>query len=828
MASTELERLGPYRLRRLLGTGGMAEIRLSEQTGIADFQRPVAIKVLHAHLQDNPAVVELFVREAQITATLDHPNIVQVYGLEQDRNRMFMVMEYVEGIDLRQVLDRLQAVGQTLCTDLALVIAIEVAKALRHAHASLPSRAAQHPPIIHRDLCPGNVMLTAHGAVKLLDFGVAKTLLGDEQTDRIARGKWPYMSPEQVRGEALDARSDLFSLGALLYELLSGTPAFRGRNVVDSMRRVERADVPPAPGVEPVVEQIMDKLLARDRGGRYADATEAIEAMTQVLILRGQNSGEGDIAELVSGSLRFGALGAGEPKPASAPLAAGEPKPTSVPLAAADGDAADGDAADGDATDGDATDGDATDGDATLPPQGPEAFGVGELTGQLTIPAHRPSDATAGAASVRVEPRAPEPDALGPNDETLPPPASTRDNRRREDPRAAGRDEEDELETTAARAGPSDAEAGSPPEPTPGAGHADDPELATGVETLVEVPGSSFGGARPRAAAPAAPAAPPAGGTPSEPRVYFDHFMPADSLVEPETPAPRMWTPRNLVVLGLAVLSILIASLAILLAVKQQLSREGARYARGPAEGLTARADGGPLRTDGDAGPGDDAAPGPRRGTRTSAPGPAAGRRAEGPGRSDAGANAPPARRAPHHPAGPSRAEDEPPTHPRPVTAGRKPVGLPKRGQLDIITRPPGARVFIDGERRGQSPLRVPVNPGGRVRVSVSLPGHKLYKSPIWIPRGVGRRISLILPRVVPRLRRAAPRRTALRVLCRTEGHNRVYVDGKDTGYDCPTPALAVLPTVHTVSLYVPASHRVVWKRIRPAPGKVTVVRWDH
>jgi serine/threonine-protein kinase len=807
MAGTDLERLGPYRLRRLLGTGGMAEIHLSEQSGIADFQRPVAIKVLHAHLQDNPAVVELFIREAQITATLDHPNIVQVYGLERDQDRMFMVMEHVDGIDLRRALDRLLAVGQTLSADLALLIAIEVAKALRHAHASLPSRAAHHQPIIHRDLSPGNVMLTAHGAVKLLDFGVAKTLLGDEQTDRIARGKWPYMSPEQVRGETLDARSDLFSLGALLYELLSGTPAFRGRTVVDSMRRVERADVPPAPGVEPVVEQIMARLLARDRGDRYADASEAIEAMIQVLILRGQTSGEREIAALVSGALRPGAQAADEPPPAAATLAA-----------------ADGDAADEDGAPGKTTPGDAIDEDATLPPQGSEAFGVGELTGQLTIPAHRPRDATVDAASARARARDPVPEALGPHDETLPPLASPRHQRRGEAPGAAARDEEDELETTAARAGPADAEVAPPPAPFSAAGHANEPERVTGVETFAEGAGSSPRGATPR---PAEPAEPPPGGAPSEPRIYFDHFMPADSLVQPETPAPRMWTPRNLVVLGLAVLAILIAGLAILLAVKQQLSREGARYARGgPAEGLSARPDGGPLRNDGAAGRQDGAAWGPPPERRALAPGPDAGRRADASDRSEAGVNTPSARRARDRPAGPPRRREG--TRPRARPAGRKPAGLPKRGQLDVITRPPGARVFVDGERRGQSPLRVPVTPGGRVRLSVSLPGYKLYKSPVWIPRGMGRRISLILPRVAPRLRRAAPRRTALRVQCRTEGRNRVYVDGKDTGYDCPTPALAVSPTVHTVSLYVPASHRVVWKRIRPAPGKVTVVRWEH
>lgn len=514
MSDERPAQVGRYRLRRLLGTGGMAEIHLAERTDIADFRKELAVKLLHPHLRNNPAMLELFLHEARITASLQHPNIVQVFALEEADEQLFMVMEYVQGIDLRAVLTTLEGQGQTLSTDLSLAIAIEVAKALRFAHAALPERAAHHPPVIHRDLSPGNVMLAVSGAVKLLDFGVAKTLLGDEETDKVARGKWPYMSPEQVRGEPLDGRSDLFSLGAVLYELLTGRQAFGGATVVDSMRRVERADVQPAPGVEPVVEEILNTLLARERADRYADASEAVDAMAQVLMLRGRTTGERELAELVAQLL--------EKRPAPGITAPPHPAPTP----------------------------------RVAPAEPSDLFGVGDLTGQLTIPTHRPGELP---ASLSVASRAPKAspdetvtDPFGEGQTTLPPATTER-------PRPASRtddlDEESEGETTAAR-------------PLSG-------EMPV-LPSLVPDPEDTPAAPSPRHAttspSPRAEAGPEPPLHASEPRVFFDHFMPADDLQD-EPAAPRVWTAKNLVILALAVAAILIAGLAILLAIRQQMQR---------------------------------------------------------------------------------------------------------------------------------------------------------------------------------------------------------------------------------------------------------------
>ncbi len=294
-----------------IGTGGMAEIFQARMTGVHGFTKEVAIKRMHRHLSTNPAIVDLFVNEARITGELDHPNIVTVFELGMHEGQLFMVMELVDGLDLSTLLARLAQNSQTMEWDVALAIAMEVTRALQFVHACVAGRQGHVDPVVHRDLSPGNIMVSRSGGVKLLDFGVAKTLVGDEDTDTIARGKWHYMSPEQVRGEQLDGRSDLFSLGTVLFELLTGRQAFKGQSVVDSMHRVEQADLPSAPDLEPVLEELLTKMLARDRDSRYAHASEALEAMAQILMLRGKTTGDRQIAALLNSldTTSYGHLG---------------------------------------------------------------------------------------------------------------------------------------------------------------------------------------------------------------------------------------------------------------------------------------------------------------------------------------------------------------------------------------------------------------------------------------------------------------------------------------------------------------------------------------
>jgi hypothetical protein len=136
--------------------------------------------------------------------------------------------------------------------------------------------------------------------------------------------------------------------------------------------------------------------------------------------------------------------------------------------------------------------------------------------------------------------------------------------------------------------------------------------------------------------------------------------------------------------------------------------------------------------------------------------------------------------------------------------------------------------VIVDGQLRGRTPLRLDIPPGGKVHVVLSVPGRGLYKSPLWMPPATGRRLVILMPFLTKPFFVAKPGRTALRIRCDTEGLNRVYLDGLDTGFDCTTPPLAVLPTVHTVSLYVARGQRILWKRVRPAAGRVTELHFPH
>lgn len=162
-----------------------------------------------------------------------------------------------------------------------------------------------------------------------------------------------------------------------------------------------------------------------------------------------------------------------------------------------------------------------------------------------------------------------------------------------------------------------------------------------------------------------------------------------------------------------------------------------------------------------------------------------------------------------------------------PSATSARPEGLPHRGQLDVLSSPEGAEVLINGVARGTTPVRLRAAPGRALRVMLTLPGYRLYKGPVWMPSRLGRRVRILLPKVTHPARRAAPGGTALQVVCKPGRHNRVYLDGQDTGLDCPTPRIAVLPTVHMVSVYLPASHRVRWKKVHPRRGETAVVSWE-
>jgi len=258
-----------YELGDVIGRGGMAEVHLGRDLRLG---RLVAIKSLRVDLVTDQVFQTRFRREAQSSASLNHPNIVAVYDTGESEIRgvsvPYIVMEYVEGKTLREMLRE----EPTISTDVALEITGEILKALDYSH-----RAG----IVHRDIKPGNVMITSQGRVKVMDFGIARAMGEAGQTmtqTSMVVGTAQYLSPEQARGETADARSDLYATGCVLYELLTGRPPFVGDSLVSvAMAHVKEAPVPPSahnPSVPPEVDAVVLTALAKDRLQRYQSAAE--------------------------------------------------------------------------------------------------------------------------------------------------------------------------------------------------------------------------------------------------------------------------------------------------------------------------------------------------------------------------------------------------------------------------------------------------------------------------------------------------------------------------------------------------------------------------
>jgi serine/threonine-protein kinase len=266
---------GKYRLDRRLGGGGMAEVFVGAKIGAEGFSRKVAIKRVLPGASDDAGFARLFVAEAQISSQLVHPNIVSVLDFDRDaQGRLFLVMELVDGKDL----DALVGSGLLPLPVVIFVIA-EILRGLGFAH-DLPMSSGLRG-VVHRDISPHNVLLSWEGAVKISDFGIAKARAASEVTASVfLKGKPAYMSPEQVNGQPLDGRSDLFAVGAMLWEMLMGRRLFVGKDMGATLGAVLSGQIPRPrallPDLPKDLERVTMKLLERDLPARYATAEEAI------------------------------------------------------------------------------------------------------------------------------------------------------------------------------------------------------------------------------------------------------------------------------------------------------------------------------------------------------------------------------------------------------------------------------------------------------------------------------------------------------------------------------------------------------------------------
>ena len=283
------KRLGKYEILALLALGGTAEIYLARIGGAAGFEKYVVVKCLHDHLADDPDFVRMFLDEARLGAHLDHSNIVQTMELGEHENRYYMVMEFLAGLSLAMVVRRSseRLPGGRVPAPLVLNLMAQSCAGLHYAHERAINGKVLN--IVHRDISPQNLVVSFEGVVKVVDFGIAKAEMRETKTRAgTIKGKFAYMSPEQCRGRAVDPRSDVFSLGIILYEATTQHRCFRADNDFDTMHRIVTGDVVrPSrviPGYPPALEAIVMKALAVDAGQRYQSAGLLLEAIESFAI----------------------------------------------------------------------------------------------------------------------------------------------------------------------------------------------------------------------------------------------------------------------------------------------------------------------------------------------------------------------------------------------------------------------------------------------------------------------------------------------------------------------------------------------------------------
>lgn len=295
--------LGKYRLIAELGSGGMADVYLAVVHGPAGFNKLVVLKQIRTQLAEDPEFLGMFLDEARLAARLSHPNVVQTNEVGHDGRRYFMAMEYLDGQPLNRVLHRLGRTGG-LPLGLHLRVLSETLAGLHHAH-ELRDYDGTPLEVVHRDMSPHNVFVTYDGQVKIVDFGIAKAMNSSSETRAgVIKGKVAYMAPEQVRGDRVDRRADVFSVGVMLWEAAAGRRLWKGLTDVAVLARVTANDVPQLRSVKPDVprelEEIVTRAMAHRREDRYPSAA-ALQAALETLLERfGGRTAVRDLGPMIS------------------------------------------------------------------------------------------------------------------------------------------------------------------------------------------------------------------------------------------------------------------------------------------------------------------------------------------------------------------------------------------------------------------------------------------------------------------------------------------------------------------------------------------------
>src|SRR6266700_7210912 len=292
-----------YTILRKIADGGTAEIFLAKQSGAQGFEKMVVLKRIFNTFYSDPQFRHMLVDEAHIAMSLNHSNIVQVLDLGEANGRHFLALELVDGWTLDEVLKRSKAATVPFPPALALYLTAEVGRALAYAH----SKAGNGAPlgIVHRDVSPHNVLLSEHGEVKLTDFGIAKAHNKQEQSlGNMIKGKIAFMSPEQASGNDLDSRSDLFSLGTMLYVMVARCAPFDAPTDSETLMQVRAGEfIPPEtarPGLNPEVYRVIRKAMSRQPEDRYQKAEEMLVDVEQVMRVAFRAVGQTELARWLS------------------------------------------------------------------------------------------------------------------------------------------------------------------------------------------------------------------------------------------------------------------------------------------------------------------------------------------------------------------------------------------------------------------------------------------------------------------------------------------------------------------------------------------------
>lgn len=296
-----------YEIVERIDVGGMAEVFRGKAVSLDGYEKQVAIKRVLPQLAADAKFVNMFLDEARVSLALSHANIVSVFDVSRAGETYFIVMEYVDGANLKTLMELARASQRPFPIAVAVRIGIEVCKALAYAHERKDSDGSLLR-IVHRDVSPPNILISREGEVKITDFGLAKAASQMESTDPgFVKGKYGYLSPESADGQEVDGRSDIFSLGVILWELLAGRRLFQGDNDLETLQRVKQARIPGlAPlcaDLHPELEAIVRRALAGDRDRRYATARDFGTDLNRFLFATGLSVDSYDVAQYLDFAL---------------------------------------------------------------------------------------------------------------------------------------------------------------------------------------------------------------------------------------------------------------------------------------------------------------------------------------------------------------------------------------------------------------------------------------------------------------------------------------------------------------------------------------------